>query len=80
VLAQLELDLDDVRQRIPWEGRSPRGLTRVNMELFLSRGAQKAVRCDLGPGQLSLFPEAKKGSRIYSGAPLLLPLLEDDHG
>ncbi len=26
---QLELELDDVRRAVPWDGRSPRELTRV---------------------------------------------------
>ena len=40
---QLELELNDSRLNVLWEGRSPRELTRVRMGLFLSQEAQKSV-------------------------------------
>ena len=33
---QYELDLEDVRVRIPWDGRAPRTLTRVWKSLILA--------------------------------------------
>jgi len=59
---QLSMDLGDVRREIPWQGRSPRSLTRV------ARGAscvvdkssihcpsREAERFDADPAQLTLF-------------------------
>jgi len=66
---QLNLDLDDVRLRIPWEGRSPRGLTRVAKGLFLSQEAQKSVSDSASPELDGLM----KNGAPYLGAPTLLP-------
>jgi len=40
---QLQFELDDLRLSIPWEGRTPRSLTRVGMSLFSRREPQKSV-------------------------------------
>ena len=75
---QLELDLDDVRVRVPWEGRSPRGLTRgANLFIFETQGDQKHARSRVS-AQLDLFQVTNEGPPVYRGAPLLLPLLEGD--
>ena len=68
---QLELELDDVRLKIPWDGRSPRGLTRGAMALFLSSAAEKSVSAFVDPEQGDLFKKAAPRSR---GAAPLLPL------
>jgi len=66
--------------RLPWRGRSPRDLTRVQIALFLRREPQKNERFFVDPEQLELFPVAKKKApRKYRGAPLL-QALEGDHG
>ncbi len=75
VSEQLELELDDERALIPWEGRSPRGLTKVGLGLFLRQEPPKKharIRCD--SSQLELFVR-QEGPPQYEGAPLLLPLL-----
>ena len=60
--------------RVPWEGKSPRALTRVNMSLFLRREPQKDDRFAVDPNQYDLFRAAIKGRPQYGGAPSLLPL------
>ena len=73
-MAQLLLDLDDQRVRVPWGGSSPRSLTRAARALFSKRELQKDDRFFVDPDQLTLFPEAIVGPRRYGGAPCLLPL------
>jgi len=66
---QVELD------GLPWQGRSPRGLTRAAKALFLRREPQKDDSFFIDPNQYDLLPEARK--RLPSrGAPLLVPLDE----
>jgi len=74
VLAQFEFALGDARVRIPWGGRSPRSLTKVNMALFLRREPQKDDCFFVDANQFDLFRAAIPGRRQYGGAPLLLPL------
>ncbi len=70
---QLELALDDVRRRIPWAGRSPRGLTRsASLFIFEPSGKKKRERIR-DPSQLELFARAVEGPPVYGGAPSLLP-------
>ena len=58
---------------IPWGGRSPRALTRVNNLLFLRRKPQKDDRFFVDPFQIDMFPAAiTNAPRIYRGAPLLV--------
>ena len=70
---QFELELDDARVRVPWDGRSPRGLTRVALSRIFKAQAAKSV-CDLVcPGQLEFSWLDQKGPPGFSrGAPLLL--------
>jgi len=76
---QLELALDDVRVKIPWEGQSPRGLTEAGMSLFSRQEPQKSMsdldwlacpRCGR---------PTKKGLRENSRG-LLRLRRRDDHG
>ena len=71
---QLSLELLDARVRIPWNGASPRDLTRVGLGLFLRREPQKDDRFFVDPRQYDLFRAAIPGRRRYGGAPTLLPL------
>jgi len=77
VMAQLEMDLVDVRLRIPWEGRSPRDLTRVRISLSLKRERQGR---EVDPRQFDLFDRRVGGigrrGPLYEGAPLLVPLAD----
>ena len=67
-LWQAELD------GLPWQGRSPRGLTRGSEVLFLRREPQKDDRFFVDPFQMDLFHAAITGPPRYEGAPSLLPL------
>ena len=72
---QLKLLLDDVVVRIPWEGRSPRELTRVQIDGIFKAGAAESVREFVDPAQLDLWRQITKASRVPSlEAPSLLPL------
>jgi len=68
-LWQAELD------GLPWQGQSPRALTKVGLSLFSRREPQKDDRFFVDPNQIDLFRAAKrKAPREFSrGAPLLLP-------
>ena len=67
---QLELPLVWARN-MPWQGASPRLLTRGAKGLFLRRKPQKDDRFFVDPDQFDLFRAAIKGRRRYGGAPLL---------
>ncbi len=72
---QLELALHDKRVQIPWEGRSPRGLTRAFERFNLTpQGAPLYGRsgdCD----QYDLWPAIDKAApHVWGGSPSLLPL------
>ncbi len=72
---QLELALLDERlKRVPWNGRSPRDLTR-GAELFIfQQRAEKSVRDFVNDDQGDLFEAPRKRAPAdYAGAPLLLP-------
>ncbi len=59
----------------PWEGRSPRGLTRVGLGLILKAQAVKSASDFRDPLQLDLFPRRRQRTSYQSRtAPLLLPL------
>ena len=70
---QLELDLF---QGVPWDGRSPRGLTKVSGRLFLRRKPPRhevrldAVQLEIWPNQFS--HTEKRGPQPKAGAPSLL--------
>ena len=70
--AQLDL-WQAVLDAQPWQGKSPRELTRGYKALFLRREPQKDDRFLVGSFQHDLFHAAKEGSRRYAGAPLLFP-------
>ncbi len=73
-MAQLELCLEDARVRVPWNGRSPRSLTKIQKALFLRREPQKDDRFFVDADQYDLFRAAIPGRPQYGGAPLLIPL------
>ncbi len=60
--------------RIPWEGRSPRALTRVGLGITLKAQAAKSVSDFVRTGQYDLWLAAEEGPPIYRGAPCLLPM------
>ena len=69
---QLELfALREVTVRIPWDGRSPRDLTRVNLEGIFKAQAVKSMSDFVSVDQCDLFETRQKSPRVYSGAPLL---------
>ena len=78
-MAQLELALGDVRVRIPWQGTSPRALTRAQISLSFERERQGH---EVDPLQYDLFGGGVRGGHLgqrgfaYGGAPSLLPLKE----
>ena len=69
---------------VPWNGRSPRVLTRAQLGvIFTARAESHAV--EMHPEQLMLFPVGGTGKRekvpwVYQGAPSLLPLLNREGG
>ena len=71
---QLELSLDDVRLKLPWQGRCPRVLTRAYNALYSRREAKKSMGDLKDPAQGELFVSGEEAPRLYRGAPLLLPL------
>ena len=74
MIAQLELKLNDEVKAVPWEGRSPRSLTRVQIALSLQREREKKrERTRVDPFQLDFF-RTPQLPRRYGGAPSLLPL------
>jgi len=73
--SQLELELEDVRVRIPWEGVSPRALTKGASLLYLNREGPEDDRKRRSMGQYDFWLPNVKAPRFYRGAPLLLPLL-----
>ena len=75
-MAQLDL-FGHVSVRLPWDGRSPRSLTKAAKALFLKRERQKDDRFFCDPDQLELMLTGNKAPRIYRGAPLLIEPLEE---
>ncbi len=74
---QLELALEDRRVKVPWEGRSPRGLTRVALGFIFDPRGKKKHKRNRDPSQMEMFGGPSKGPPRYGGAPLLLPLPEE---
>ena len=63
----------------PWEGRSPRALTRGYKRFTLKAQAKKSVSDFVrDPSQYDLWLPIERAPRVYRGAPLLLPLLEEE--
>jgi len=57
--------------RLPWNGRSPRALTRGHRRFILKAQADKSMGDFVDPAQGDLWPEWTEGP-FYEGAPLLL--------
>ena len=77
IVTQLVLGLDDEVRSIPWGGRSPRDLTRIQIALSLKRERQSHEVPLLDPSQYYLFEEVAtrpEGAFPWGGAPSLLPL------
>ncbi len=74
MIARLELGL---YPGVPWDGRSPRVLTRARLGVILNpRGGEKHERFFVDPCQLEMFREAiTPPTPIWGGSPSLLPLL-----
>ncbi len=62
--------------RIPWGGKSPRGLTKVGLSsIFKAQAAKERSTIHVDPRQYDLFVRRMgKAAFRYSGAQLLLPL------
>ncbi len=74
LFSQLELDLEDARVVLPWNGRSPRALTRCSMSPIFKAQAAKARAVFTDPAQCELWRHDQKSPPVlYRGAPLLLP-------
>ncbi len=75
---QLELFSDRVMRehtvRVPWEGLSPRALTRGFKWPILKTQGGKSCLTPRDTGQYDLWLPEEKAPRIYRGAPFLLPL------
>jgi len=70
--SQLSLRLD--WGSVPWEGQSPRALTRAAIALFSRREPQKDDRFFVDPDQLDFFRlvSEKAPREVSRGAPLLV--------
>ena len=69
---QLSLDLFP---GVPWDGRSPRVLTKGHLGLIFTALAPKARAISLDPRQLEFWPPEEKAPRRGApSAPTLLPL------
>ncbi len=77
VSIQEELELHDVRLRIPWGGTSPRALTACYQRHILKAQAEKSVSDFVNADQYDLWLPTKKAPWKYQGAPLLLSLEGD---
>jgi len=72
VSEQLEVRLDDRRKVVPWDGVSPRDLTKAARLLYLRREPGEMTRT-IDLEQSDLFDE-EVPMRRYLGAPTLFPL------
>jgi len=68
--AQLDLWQGEL-DALPWQGRSPRVLTRGHLGLIFKARAVKSVSEFVDPLQLELRLTTKKAPWVYRGAPLL---------
>ena len=75
-MKQLDLWQAEV-DALPWGGRSPRSLTRGARALFLRREPEKDARKLVTAIQIDFFTAPIKGP-LYEGAPLLIPLLQEE--
>ncbi len=68
---RLALFLDE-----PWDGRSPRALTRGYVGLIFKAQADKSVSGLVDPRQIEIWPTKKNGPpHVWGGSPSLLPLV-----
>ena len=68
----IQLDLLEDVVALPWNGRSPRSLTRAAKASFLRREPQKDERFFVDPEQYDMFRRRKrKAPPLRGGAPLL---------
>ena len=67
-----QLDLFQDNLVLPWNGRSPRSLTRGRKALFLQRERQKNERFFVDTDQVILWTATKRAPWKYQGAPLLM--------
>ncbi len=65
---------------LPWEGRSPRALTRGSKWAIFKQQGVKSMGDFVDPEQYDLWRRIKKAPRGYRGAPLLVPIREVRHG
>ena len=72
----MQYDLFEDVERLPWQGRSPRFLTKAAKLLFLERERGEQERFFVDPNQYDCFRRRcrKKAPRVSRGAPLLVPL------
>ncbi len=77
----LQFEGEAALRRIPWEGSSPRALTRVSLSgIFKTRGG-KSLSDFVDPAQVDLFEALDwKSGPLYLGARPLLPLPGGTHG
>jgi len=70
---QVELALADTHVRVPWEGQSPRALTR-GYERFILKAQAKESMSEFGRNedQFDLWATMEERPWVYSGAPLLV--------
>ena len=67
-----QLDLwEQELNALPWRGQSPRGLTRVHVNLIFKPEAGEQERTFVDRNQLEMWPAVKKAPWSYQGAPLL---------
>ncbi len=60
--------------RVPWGGISPRELTAAYKRSILKAQAAKSTSEFVWCDQLEMWPTAKKGPGVYTGARLLISL------
>ena len=70
-MAYVQLDLFVDVCALPWQGRSPRDLTRCAQSFIFKAQAAKGRPPPRDPAQLEIFPRADNAPWIYQGAPLL---------
>ncbi len=60
--------------RVPWGGRSPRGLTRAALGVILKPQGEKSTSEFVSCDQLEFWTTDVECPFVYKGAPLLLEL------
>ncbi len=73
---QLDLFPEELRalSRVPWEGRSPRSLTRGAVDFIFKPSGKKSMSDLLSPAQLEFWRRIEVPRGELPGAPLLLGL------